>query len=329
MTGKAAQEAMRPEERVMRAEAFVERAGAVGLEPVVLGQTDCGVVVLPSGEGRIFTVLDGEVVSRVVEPALHAPAPGEDISAGGDVLWIAPEGTCYGYFYPEGKWRIPPALCGARYHVEEVGRERLRMRTGPLAFKNAEGRRVEVTLGREIRLVPVEDGVAYETTETVEIRGRETFSRDQVRLAPWTLSQYDATDASIVTYSAPAHAAWIDVYNPVGDALTVDSGRATLNVDGRRRFQVILAPPADQVALHRDALVVSRTSLDAGVGHAIDIRDLDPRSAQEDPFPARMSVFNSDEGFLELEAVGTCPEELAPGTVLSMRVRTACHQVTS
>jgi len=308
----------------MRAEAFVKRAGAAGFEPVVLGEEDCGVVVLTSGEGRIFTVLEGKVVSRVVEGALHAPSPGKDISAGGDVLWIGPEGTRHGYFYSGGDWRIPAGLCGTRYRVEGVSRDMLRMKTAELDFKNCQGRRVELTLAREIRMVPGEEGVGYETTEIVELRGQDVFARDPVRLAPWTLSQYDATDASVVTYRVPPDDRWCDVYNPVADALTVDSGRATLKVNGRRRFQVILAPPADEIALLREGLVVTRTFLDASDGDAIDIRDLDPGGAQDNPFPARMSVFNSDEGFLELEAAGTCPETLAPGTTLTMRIRTVC-----
>ena len=308
----------------MRMEAFVERAGAAGFEPVVLGDEERGVVVLASGEGRVFTVLDGTVVSRVVEDSLEAPPTGQGVSVGGDVLWIGPEGTCCGYFYPEGDWRIPAALCGTRYRVGEVARDMLRMQTGELDFKNGEGRHVEVSLGREIRIVDIEDGVGYETTETVEILGQEMFARDDVRLVPWTLSQYDATDASVVTYDAPADDRWTDVYSPAGGALWSDGERATLKVDGRRRFQVILAPPADTIALHRDDLVVSRTFLSACDGDAIDIRDVDPRHPQEGLFPARMSIFNSDEGFLELEAAGTCPETLAPGTTLTMCVRTVC-----
>jgi len=175
-------------------------------------------------------------------------------------------------------------------------------------------------------MTSLDDGVAYETTETVQIRGRDTFSPDDLRLALWTLSQYEATNTSVVTYNVPRDNAWIDVYSPVGDALTVDGENATLKVNGRRRFQVILAPPADEIALLREGLVVTRTFLDASDGDAIDIRDLDPSDPPEDPFPARMSVFNSDEGFLELEAAGTCPKTLAPGTVLSMRVRTTCRR---
>ena len=39
------------------------------------------------------------------------------LNPGGDALWPAPEGTCFGYEYGTGKWRVPPSVTGAVWEV--------------------------------------------------------------------------------------------------------------------------------------------------------------------------------------------------------------------
>lgn len=307
----------------MHIDSFLERAAAIDLKPVVLGDRGRGVAIFPEAEGRIFTIMDGRVTSRVVTSLLDdTPQPEPSLALGGDVLWIAPEGTPAGFFYPQGEWGIPQALVGLRYDIEEQDENRLRMASAPLDFRNNCGQEITLRLGRDVRRLVADKGVAYETTETVSVLEAPASDAPFV-VVPWTLSQYGATVASRVTFPAGR---WIDVYSPVGDALTAHGDTLTLATDGQRRFQLITAPDMSEITLRQEGLVITRTFLACSEGAPADIRDLDPKRPPEPRFPARMSVFNSDEGFLELEACGTCPQSLQPGTTLSMCIRTSCRR---
>ena len=54
----------------MHIDSFLERAAAIDLKPVVLGDRGRGVAIFPEAEGRIFTIMDGRVTSRVVTSLL-------------------------------------------------------------------------------------------------------------------------------------------------------------------------------------------------------------------------------------------------------------------
>jgi len=69
-------------------------------------------------EGRLYAVLEGEILNRVNPAAFTGQSvPDDYLNPGGDGLWPAPEGTVFGYEYASGSWRVPPAITGARYRV--------------------------------------------------------------------------------------------------------------------------------------------------------------------------------------------------------------------
>ena len=310
----------------MRSDAFMKLSAEAGGEAVVMGSSGEGVIVLPGAEGRIFMVSEGVVVNRVVEEELHAPRGADRLMMiGGDVLWFGPEGTPFGYFYPEGKWRFPPAVCNVRYEVTEATDTCACIASPALRARNNRGRELALRITREIRLLAVDEGTGYETLEVLEVLDGPSWSMEEVRIVPWTLSQYGATPDSRVRFRLGGGDRWTDVYSPVGEALTAEGEEATLKTQGRRVFQVLLSPGADELTLRQGDRIITKTFLEASEGEAVDIRDIDPAKMPGEAFPTCMSVYNSDRGFLELEACGRCPRELAPGTRLAMRVRNTCQ----
>ena len=87
----------------------------------LIGSIDNGVVVGLDLEGRLFTIINSEVVSRVNPEAFLGITDRKGyLNPGGDGLWPAPEGTCLGYEYAAGDWRVPPGLTAAKYKVIEA-----------------------------------------------------------------------------------------------------------------------------------------------------------------------------------------------------------------
>ena len=86
----------------------------------VIGGEKAGVVAGLDLEGRLYAVLNGEVLNRVNPQALAGISSQQAyLNPGGDGLWPAPEGTCMGYLYATGGWRVPPGLSGARYRLTQ------------------------------------------------------------------------------------------------------------------------------------------------------------------------------------------------------------------
>lgn len=295
--------------------------------PVVLGDGGNCIVVVPDMEGRIFTAVDGEIISRVVEEEVRRrPLPGEPVGGGGDVLWVAPEGTRYGYFYAAGDWHIPAALCALRYDVKNRSDRGVTL-SKPISVTTNTGQRLEMTIEREIRLVSAESAsVIYESDERLIVRGAQTCTWEDVRLVPWTLAQYPTTPQSTVTFDLAGGARWKEVYQPVGDALIQEGNRVTLRTDGHYKYQIIMTPDVNSITMHKPPYTITRSFVSASEGQPADITDIEPGESYAADFPSRTSVYNSDTDFLELEVCGNSPAAVGPGTYITLLVRTECLQ---
>ncbi|MFH0965880.1 MAG: DUF6786 family protein [Planctomycetota bacterium] len=331
----------------MRSQSFLDLARRAGFLPILLGDPDAGIVILPDAEGRIFTLLADEVASRVVEPNFHARPPNTSLSLGGDVLWIAPEGTPFGFFYADGSWAIPSPLCALRFEIASRSDRSASLVSPPLFLSNNSGVGVRVRLRRDVTLLPACGCVSYETVETVEIL--DPPSAGPLRLVPWTLSQYPTAPDSSVSFNLPRAsrrsspapllpcsssplpgASFKHVYDSPRSDLRLSPAPARLATTGKRKFQLIFPPGVDSLTLQTPRLSVSRTFLSASVLSAgaplpsspVDISDEPPGAPGPFDFPSRMSVFTSDEGFLELEAVGVSPLDFPPSALLTLRTHT-------
>ncbi len=86
----------------------------------VTGTPENGIIVALDLEGRLFAAVNGIILNRVVPTAIiNRSNKNAFLNPGGDALWPAPEGTCFGYEYGTGRWRVPPSITGAVWEVVE------------------------------------------------------------------------------------------------------------------------------------------------------------------------------------------------------------------
>ncbi|MBW7840849.1 MAG: hypothetical protein H3C36_14700 [Chitinophagaceae bacterium] len=267
-----------------------------------IGNHRAGVLVALDMEGRLFTVWNGEVVNRVNADAIRFHSDQDTYyNPGGDVLWPAPEGTLMGYQYPTGKWRVAPGI-------------------------NNKGIGLATLFGRDIRVAGDENEVIVNVKESITYTGKKVLLSSEAIIAPWTLCQFDTDYRGKVTFPCSDPAELWDMYSETiaGECL-LRNEMMEVPADGKKRFQVGLSPSVPWIAFHhvQQGLTVKRTAKKIDPDHSyIDIRDADPE-CEPDSRGVRFSIYNDNSGFMEIEAVGGCPEKTVPGTVLSVEVETS------
>ncbi len=305
----------------MKAEELICLMEDAGQRHHFIGSEVFGVIAALDREGRLFTVLGGEVVSRVDAEALMGISTRDRYcNPGGDVLWPAPEGTCFGYEYSSGKWRVPPGITGARYIVKEEN-ENSALIEAEVDLINSMGAGVPCVFERGITLNPAENKMSVK--ETVTYIGRVKLGRDRCMLAPWSLSQFDnGPDAEVVFPDLP-DTVW-DLYEPSGSQRFIEGELCHSKTDRSAGYQIALAEEIEWIEYRNPGknLSVRRTAgkLPGGFEY-IDITDAPPER-EPGSRGVRFSAYNDMDGFMEIEAVGGCPSTLEPGTSSSVEVIT-------
>ena len=91
----------------------------------VIGTRENGIIAALDLEGRLFSMLNGRVLNKVVPYSIiNRSNKTSYLNPGGDALWPAPEGTRFGYEYGTGIWRVPPAITGAVWEVVSYSADR-------------------------------------------------------------------------------------------------------------------------------------------------------------------------------------------------------------
>ncbi len=104
----------------MTGQELIDLMGQAKRRVHIIGSPENGIITALDLEGRLFAVLNGRVLNRVVPSAiLNRSNKTAFLNPGGDALWPAPEGSFYGYEYGTGNWRVPPAITGAVWNVVE------------------------------------------------------------------------------------------------------------------------------------------------------------------------------------------------------------------
>jgi hypothetical protein len=291
-----------------------------------IGNHTAGVLVAPDMEGRLFTVWNGEVVNRVNLDAIRFHSDQNTYhNPGGDVLWPAPEGTLMGYQYPTGKWRVAPGIRFARYQVKQSG-EGSALAEAEIDLVNNKGIGLAALFGRDIRVAGDENKLIVNVKESITYIGKDTLHSSEAIIAPWSLCQFDTDHRGKVIFPCSDPAQLWDLYTEtIAGQCLLRNEMMEVPVDGKKRFQVGLSPSVPWIAFHhaQQGLVVKRTAKKIDPAHAyIDIRDADP-GCQPDARGVKFSIYNDNSGFMEIEAVGGCPQIIAPGTVLSLEVETS------
>ena len=291
----------------------------------LVGTQQHGTLIALDVEGRLFSVLDGEVVNRVNPEAFRGfSTRSAYLNPGGDGFWPAPEGSRLGYEYSTGSWRVPPSLTNARWQVIEKSENSL-LAAAEVDLINSEGRGIPCLFSRRISLEFQAGSMLQKVTESIRYLGRETLSKDQALLAPWSLCQFDCdADCQLLLPPCPASEIW-DLYAPESNChrnLTPDGWKVAMKTDFR--FQLGLSDKVSGLEFcdKRRHFRVQRTAVALAEGFSyIDIADQNPAN-EHNGRPVRFSAYCDPSGFMEIEAAGGTPTLLTPDCVSELQVRT-------
>lgn len=294
----------------------------------LIGNRDNGVIAALDLEGRLFTVLNGKVLSRVVPSAiinrtnkLHYQNPG------GDALWPAPEGSCFGYEYNTGNWRVPPSVTGAVWEVVSEGENKALIRAEIDLINNMQTG-FPCEFERHIKIDLKNNILIQEVTELIRYIGKKTFERNEFLLAPWSLCQFDSERKGNVIFPvAEKNDVW-DMYEPAIDQRKIENDLCTVNIHTHKRFQVGLSENIPWIEYNKGGLFRIRRYTDplpSGQKY-IDISDISPKKLPSTR-GIRYSVYCDPSGFMEIEACGGCTTTLSSGTELSVKIITEFHHL--
>ena len=289
----------------------------------IIGAAENGVIAGLDLEGRLYSVMDGEVVNRVNPAAiLGITTRSGYLNPGGDGLWPAPEGTCLGYQYGTGGWRVPPGLTGARFIITEQTANQARIEA-EIDLVNASGMGVPAIFSRDVSVAAENKCLTVKVIESIQYAGAQTLNREDCILAPWTLCQFDCGPGCEVVFPAANAAIW-DLYDPSDGCRCVKDGLVHARTDSSRRYQIGIGAAAPWIELHlphKNLRIKRSASKLPGNMDYIDIADASPSTRPSDK-GTRYSVYSDMNGFMEIEAVGGCPPALDPGAVMSVEVIT-------
>lgn len=290
-----------------------------------IGGEKAGVLAALDMEGRLFTVWNGEVMNRVNPDAIRFWSDQSTYyNPGGDVLWPAPEGTTLGYQYATGKWRVQPAIRFAHYQVKQREKETALIEA-EIDLVNNRGVGIPTLFSRNIEVLEDEAEMIVRVTESITYTGKEKLKAADALLAPWSLCQFDTDFGNKVIFPFQNEACIWDLYDDtIVTQCTLQGDTMEIPADGKKRFQVGLSPTVPWIAFHhvQQNLKVRRSaSVIPSAQSYIDISDADPQCSP-DARGVRYSVYNDSLNFMEIEAVGGCPDTIEQGTVMSVDVET-------
>lgn len=305
----------------MKATDILHAFEKAGKRTHLVGDLDAGVIIALDMEGRLFTVLGGEVLNRVNPEAIAGESTQtEYLNPGGDGLWPAPEGTALGFQYATGRWRVSPGLRNARYQATEIAAARATI-VGEIDLVNSQGVGIPTLFKRKVEVTGGGKSVRVRTIESITYIGRAPLLRHNLLLAPWTLCQFNCGPGCEVVFPAEDGSDVWDLYPVSSESERVfKDGHCHTATNGSMRYQIAMGVSVPWIE-YRDArrqLVVRREARPLSAGESyVDIRDAEP-----DQLPSargvRYSVYSDPAGFMEIEAVGGCPDVVSPNAELRL-----------
>ena len=289
----------------------------------ITGSPENGIIAALDLEGRTFTAVNGKVLNRVVRSAIaNRSNKNAYLNPGGDALWPAPEGTCFGYEYGTGKWRVPPSVTGVVYEVVQKEDNKTVIRAEIDLVNNSQVG-IPCEFERHIELKQNDKSLIQTVTEIIRYIGVRTLEKSEFRLAPWSLCQFDSGEGCNAFLPPPEEKDIWDMYDSSLSKRGISADKYVVDVKTDFRFQVGLGEKVPWIEyIKNDEFQVKRYTGTLPPGQKyIDISDSPP-----DQFPSdkgvRLSIYCDPSGFMEIEACGGCPDILYPGTELSVNVVT-------
>lgn len=297
---------------------------AAGKNAAIIQSGDSAVLAALDLEGRLYFAHAGKVVSRVNPEAITGQSGRAGyLNPGGDGLWPAPEGTCFGYEYPTGAWRVPAGLVTARFRLRSYADSAMTL-SAEIDLINNQGLGIPTVFTREVSVSCEAGKTVITQNDRIEYIGSRTLKAGEFLLAPWSLAQFAVTEESRAAFELPSGSVIRDLYSPSAANRTAHGNRVELQPDKRKRIQLALDEDVKAVEL---TLPEAHCHIRRVAGplmveqHYIDIADAPP-----DTPPAargvRCSIYSDPSGFMELEACGGCAFPLQPGTVLNLNMVT-------
>jgi hypothetical protein len=289
----------------------------------VTGTPENGVIAALDLEGRLFTVVNGRVINRVVPSSiLNRSNRHAYLNPGGDALWPAPEGTCYGYAYSLGRWRVPPAITGAVWYVAEQSDNKTVIRT-EIDLVNNRQLGIPCEFERQIGINQLGKSLVKNVTEIIRYIGFKTLDKGEFRLAPWSLSQFDSGRECKANMPLTSAKDIRDMYDSSLTHRGISGDKYVVDTQTDFRFQLGLSENVPWIEfISGDDFRVKRYAGNLLPGQRyIDIADAPPEQFPSDS-GVKLSIYCDPSGFMEIEACGGSPDTLFPGTELSVKVTT-------
>ena len=309
----------------MKSTELLDAFAKAGKRVHLVGDIQTGVVIALDMEGRLFTILEGQVINRVNLAAIaeYSSLKGY-LNPGGDVLWPAPEGTLLGYQYSTGGWRVPPGICSVRYVIDKTNKKEAIIK-GEVDLINNKGLGIPTIFKRQIGIVTGKNTMSVHVQESITYIGSIELKKKNCILAPWSLCQFDSgPDCEVVFPCSSKSSVW-DLY----DESSLNHRRWTktlcrTSTDGAMKYQIGLDKKVPWIRFcdYQRGLTVQRSARDLPKGQSyIDIRDASP-DVQPSKKGVRYSVYSDPTNFMEIESVGGCPISISPGTEMSLHTTT-------
>jgi len=287
------------------------------------GDMENGVIAALDLEGRLFTIINGQVVNRVLPSAIEKRSNKNAYqNPGGDALWPAPEGTTLGYEYPTGNWRVPPSVTGAVWEVILSEEDKTVLRA-EIDLINNQQTGLPCEFERHVKIETDQHVFRQNVTELIRYVGKKTINNGEFMLAPWSLCQFDSDGRGKVVIPVSDEENVWDLYNSSEQQRFIEDGRLIVNTKTDHRFQLGLSEKVNWIEyLPGEKFRVKRSVLNVASKHQyIDISDISP-----DKTPSakgvKLSVYCDPSGFMEIEGCGRCPDMLTPGIEMSVDILT-------
>jgi hypothetical protein len=289
----------------------------------VTGTAENGIIAALDLEGRLFAVVNDKVLNRVIPSAIvNRTNKNGYLNPGGDALWPAPEGSCFGYEYCTGKWRVPPAITGAVWEVIEYSEKKSVIRA-EIDLVNNRQLGIPCEFERHIEIEQNENSLIQNVTELIRYIGERTLNKDEFRLAPWSLCQFDSGQGCNVILPPPNATDIWDMYDSSVSKRGISGDKYVVDTKTGFRFQVGLGEEVPWIEyIKNDEFKVKRfTGTLPASQNYIDISDASPDQLPSDK-GVKLSIYCDPTGFMEIEACGGCPDILLPGNELSINIIT-------
>ncbi|MGI6338452.1 MAG: DUF6786 family protein [Bacteroidales bacterium] len=289
----------------------------------LIGNMENGVIAALDLEGRLFTMVNGQVINRVLPSAIEKRSNKLAYqNPGGDALWPAPEGTTLGYEYPTGNWRVPPSVTGAVWETisEEENKAVLR---AEIDLINNQQTGLPCEFERHVKIEAGQHVLKQNVTELIRYVGRKTINNGEFMLAPWSLCQFDSSEKGKVIIPVSDKKNVWDLYKSSEQQRFFKDNYLIVNTKTDQRFQLGLSEKVEWIEyLPGEKFRVKRSVLNTVSEHRyIDISDVSPDKAPSAK-GVKLSVYCDPSGFMEIEACGRCPDILTPGIEMSVDILT-------